>query len=117
MSKKMTIDEIKSQLDEKEIEYKSSMNRDELLDLLTSDTEDEPQQEETAAENEENEQPKEPKQYVVIHDFKDLKDRDIIYVKDDVYPKRVDSEISEERFQELMSDQNKIGKPLIKEQD
>ncbi|WP_112181378.1 hypothetical protein [Paraliobacillus zengyii] len=119
MSNKLTVDEIKKQLDEKEIDYKSNMNRDELLSLLEGDSEDQTESEtdtkETPSEEVEKEEDK-PKQYVVIHDFKDLEDRDIIYTKDDIYPKRTDSEISDKRIQELMSDQNKIGKPLIKEQ-
>lgn len=136
MSKKPTIQEIKKKLDDKKIEYKNNMKQDELLDLLNKEQKkqenstesveskvgnDEEKQESDVAEDSggehQEEQAKEkPKQYVVLHDFKDLQDRDIVYIKDEIYPKRADSDISEERIQELMSDQNKIGKPLIKEQ-
>lgn len=57
------------------------------------------------------------KKYVVIHDFKDLKDNNIIYIKGDIYPKREDAIVDEARVKELMSIENKIGKAVIKEQD
>ncbi|MFJ7932315.1 hypothetical protein [Peribacillus sp. NPDC096448] len=56
-----------------------------------------------------------PKKYVVIHDFKDLNDKNIIYINGDIYPRRADAVIDEERIKELSSSKNKIGKPLIKE--
>lgn len=56
-----------------------------------------------------------PKKYVVIHDFKDLNDKNIIYINGDTYPRRADAVIDEERIKELTSSKNKIGKPLIKE--
>lgn len=56
------------------------------------------------------------KKYVVIHDFKDLMDNNTIYIKGDIYPRRADAVIDEERVEELMSSNNKIGKPLIQEQ-
>lgn len=119
MSKKPTIDEIKKQLDDKKIEYKSNLTRDELLKLLEGEKElqeQEVQETESTEKTDDEEQPEEEeKQYVVIEDFKDLLDRNIVYIKDDIYPKRADSEISEERFQELSSDQNKKEKPVIKE--
>lgn len=55
------------------------------------------------------------KKYVVIHDFKDLNDKNIIYINGDIYPRRADAVIDEERIKELTSSKNKIGKPLIKE--
>lgn len=122
MSKKLTVDEIKEKLDEKKIDYKSNMNRDELINLLNenpneAEKETSEQDTDTPAEDNKVEKEEKPKQYIVIHDFKDLQDRNIVYIKDDFYPKRADSVISDERIQELMSDQNKIGVPLIKEQD
>ena len=66
----------------------------------------------------EQEQAKEPKKkYVVVHDFKDLKDNNIIYIKGDIYPRRADSIIDEERVKELSSTKNKMNRVLIKEQD
>ncbi|MDX5475492.1 MAG: hypothetical protein LPK00_08125 [Bacillaceae bacterium] len=56
------------------------------------------------------------KKYVVICDFKDLKDNNTIYIKGDIYPRRAETVIEEERIQELMSTDNKIGKQLIQEQ-
>ncbi|MGP9039818.1 hypothetical protein [Cytobacillus kochii] len=56
------------------------------------------------------------KKYVVVHDFKDLRDNNIIYFKGDIYPRRADSVIDEERIKELSSTNNKMKKILIKEQ-
>ena len=56
------------------------------------------------------------KKYVVIRDFKDLKDNNTIYIKGDLYPRRADTVVEEERIQELMSTNNKIAKQLIQEQ-
>ena len=64
----------------------------------------------------ENKEQTPEKKYVVIRDFKDLKDNNTIYIKGDIYPRRADTVIEEERIQELMSTDNKIGKQLIKEQ-
>ncbi|GAB3797373.1 hypothetical protein [Virgibacillus kimchii] len=91
----MTKDEIKNELEALGIEFDEKMKKDELADLL----EQEKQMKKT---------------YVVIHDFKDLKDNDKIYVKDDVYPHE---KVSDDRIEELKSSNNKIGKPLIKEQE
>lgn len=130
MSKKLTVDQIKEQLDEKEIEYKSNMNRDELLDLLSKEQEKEEgiQDTDTTSEKESaedtetdakeemavtKEAPK-PKRYVVLHDFKDLEDNGTIYFEGDIYPRRAYTEVSEERAQELLSAANKRKKPLIK---
>lgn len=55
------------------------------------------------------------KTYIVLHDFKDLKDKNKIYIKGDTFPKG-DTLISDERIKELSSTGNKIGKKLIKEQ-
>ncbi|MEC5422395.1 hypothetical protein QGM71_02680 [Virgibacillus sp. C22-A2] len=113
MSKSPTVKEIKKELTELGVEFDDKLNKDDLLELLEDNTSEEDGEElsETYSEQEE------PKQYVVIHDFKDLKDNDTIYIKDDIYPRRADAVLSEGRVQELMSGENKIGKPLIKEQD
>lgn len=58
-----------------------------------------------------------PKKYIVVHDFKDLKDNNKIYIKGDTYPKPADTHVSAARIKELSSTKNKIGKVLIKEQD
>lgn len=52
-------------------------------------------------------------QYRVVHKFKDLEDNGYIYEVGDIYP-RQGVIVSKERFAELKTDKNKIGKPLIK---
>lgn len=52
--------------------------------------------------------------YKVIHSFKDLKDNEHVYKEDkDLYP-REGLKPTKKRIEELESDKNKIGKPLIK---
>ncbi|MFD2628784.1 hypothetical protein [Oceanobacillus kapialis] len=119
MSKKLTVDQIKEQLDKKEIEYKSNMSRDELLGLLYEDQGKEPSESNTAVE-EENIETKEdptPKRYVVVHDFKDLEDNGFVYFKGDPFPRKENKDVEEERIHELASTKNKQNKVLIKEQD
>lgn len=50
--------------------------------------------------------------YKVIVDFKDLKDKNHIYYKGDPFP-REGAEVSEERIQELASENNKRNTVLI----
>lgn len=52
------------------------------------------------------------KEYKVIHAFKDLKDKNYIYVENNKYP-REGLKPGKKRIEELLSDKNKIGKPLI----
>ena len=52
--------------------------------------------------------------FVVIRDFKDLQDNHIYYVGDK-YP--VKGRFKKERVDELMSNKNKLGYPVIKEGD
>ncbi|MCA1029361.1 hypothetical protein LCM23_25450 [Cytobacillus kochii] len=59
----------------------------------------------------------EGKKYIVIHDFKDLKDNGKIYITGDVFPKPGSKKPSASRIKELSSKSNNIGKQLIKEQD
>lgn len=56
------------------------------------------------------------KTYMVLHDFKDLQDKNKIYIKGDTYPKPSGTIVSDARIKELSSTKNKIGKRLIKEQ-
>ena len=55
--------------------------------------------------------------YIVINKFKDLEDNDHIYQNGDEYPREGISieDIHLERIKTLASNQNKIGKVLIKE--
>ncbi|WP_044736595.1 hypothetical protein [Geobacillus kaustophilus] len=54
--------------------------------------------------------------YVVIKDFKDLQDRQHIYRVGDTYPRK-GYKPSKKRIEELLSDKNLIGEPLIAEVD
>ncbi len=56
------------------------------------------------------------KKYVVVHDFKDLKDNNHIYIKGDPYPRASNQKVSAARIKELSSMKNKMKKVLIKEQ-
>ncbi|PAD70898.1 hypothetical protein CHH83_01425 [Bacillus sp. 7586-K] len=56
------------------------------------------------------------KKYVVVHDFKDLKDNDRVYIKDDSYPAVGAKKPTAARIKELSSTKNKMKKVLIKEQ-
>ena len=56
------------------------------------------------------------KKYVVVHDFKDLKDSNTVYIKGDIYPAKADQIVDEDRVKELSSTKNKMGRVLIKEQ-
>lgn len=51
--------------------------------------------------------------YVVIKKFRDLQDNDHIYEVGKKYPRK--GKLNKERVEELLSDKNKIGEPLIKE--
>jgi len=53
--------------------------------------------------------------YEVINDFTDLQDGGKVYVKDDRYPKPANKKIEIERIEELLSDKNNQGRPVIKE--
>lgn len=53
--------------------------------------------------------------YEVIHDFKDLQDKNKIYRAGDIYPNPANKKIKKERIKELSSDKNRQRKPLIKE--
>ncbi|PKR82563.1 hypothetical protein [Heyndrickxia camelliae] len=55
------------------------------------------------------------KKYEVIHDFKDLQDKDKIYRVGDTYPQPINKKVEEKRLEELLSSSNKLGKPVIKE--
>ena len=54
--------------------------------------------------------------YIVVEDFKDLKDHDHIYRKNDIYPREGKNikEIPKKRIEELSSKKNKRKKVLIR---
>lgn len=64
-----------------------------------------------------NEEETKEKNYVVVHDFKDLKDNDRIYIKNDPYPAEGAKKPTPARIKELSSTKNKMNRVLIKEQD
>lgn len=51
--------------------------------------------------------------YKVIHQFRDLQDNDHVYKVGDKYPRK--GRATKARLEELSSDENKIGVPLIEE--
>ncbi|WP_454844449.1 hypothetical protein [Priestia megaterium] len=55
------------------------------------------------------------RKFEVIEDFKDLQDKDKIYRKGDRYPKPANKNIDDERLEELLTNKNKQGRPVIKE--
>lgn len=107
----MKKDEIIKKLKELDVQFDSKMTKDELKKLL----------DETLAKGEEEEQTAEkeqaPKKYMVIEDFKDLRDKGYIYIKGDLYPREGNKDVTKERIEELSTNKNKRGKPLIKEQE
>lgn len=55
------------------------------------------------------------KKYIVVEDFTDLQDGNKVYRKGDVYPSPANKNVSKKRLNELSSDNNRRGAPLIKE--
>lgn len=55
------------------------------------------------------------KRFEVIHDFTDLQDAGKVYRKGDRYPKPANKKVKDERIEELQGNNNKLGKPVIKE--
>ena len=55
------------------------------------------------------------RKFEVIEDFKDLQDKDKIYCKGERYPKPANKNIDDERLEELLTNKNKQGRPVIKE--
>lgn len=55
------------------------------------------------------------KSYRVIHDFKDLRDKNKIYRAGDAYPNPANKKVSAERLKQLSTKENKLGVQLIQE--
>jgi len=53
--------------------------------------------------------------YKVIEDFTDLQDKNKVYHEGESFPKPANKRVSKKRIDELLSDENKLGKPVIKE--
>ena len=99
------------------VEFDERATKEQLEKLLEEKQAEANEQEETnQPEDVEEEENEVLPTYVVIHDFKDLQDNNTVYIAGDIYPRRAESDPDEERIQELLSSNNKIGKPLIKEQ-
>ncbi|MCA1021793.1 hypothetical protein [Halobacillus litoralis] len=112
----LTVDDIKKQLDELGVEYGDDLLRDDLFSLLEKH-QDGSQEEDNQATGNDSSPSKETEKtsYEVIQDFKDLQDKDKIYHKGDKYPSDVNTEVTDERSEELLSDKNKQGRAVIKE--
>lgn len=55
--------------------------------------------------------------YRVIHQFADLQDNNHIYNPGDKFPRASKKRVSNARLEELSTDKNKIGVPLIEKED
>lgn len=55
------------------------------------------------------------KKYEVLQKFVDLQDKKKVYNVGDSFPKPANKKVTEERIDELSSENNKRGKALIKE--
>ena len=53
--------------------------------------------------------------FEVIHNFTDSKDKNKKYTVGDPYPTPANKKISEERLASLLSADNKLGRPVIRE--
>lgn len=53
--------------------------------------------------------------YKVIEDFKDLQDNDKVYHEGEPFPKPANKKVSKKRIDELLSKENKLRTPVIKE--
>lgn len=106
--RKYTKDELSDRLTELEVDHNTNQKKDELIDLLRSEG------------GQFDEMPEDlyvkPETYIVIRDFKDLEDKSFVYLKDDPYPRKGNKKVTQERADELLGKNNKIGKKLIKEQ-
>jgi hypothetical protein len=52
--------------------------------------------------------------YEAIINFKDGQDNGKLYKKGERYPKPANKKLEDERIEELLSSNNKVGKPVIK---
>lgn len=110
----MTIPKLKKELTSLGVEFDEKATKEQLEKLLEEKQAEASEPVETN-QSEDVEEEVFPT-YVVIRDFKDLQDNNTVYIAGDIYPRRAESDPDDERIQELLSSNNKIGKPLIKEQ-
>lgn len=57
------------------------------------------------------------RKFEVIEDFKDLQDKNKLYFKGDTFPRPANKKVDDERLEELLTNTNKQGRPVIKEQE
>lgn len=105
--RKYTKKELSKRLSVLEVKHDIKQTKDELIDLLRAEG--------GQFDNLDDEYV--GKKYVVLHDFKDLEDKGYVYIKGDPYPRKGNKKVTQERVNELLSTENKMGKPLIKEQE
>ncbi|MFD9629009.1 hypothetical protein [Peribacillus muralis] len=55
------------------------------------------------------------RRFEVIEDFKDLQDKNKLFFKGDRFPRPPNKKVEPERLEELLSSDNKLKKPVIKE--
>lgn len=53
--------------------------------------------------------------YRVVHDFKDLQDKNKVYRTGDNYPTPANKKVSDERLNTLLSKNNRLGLAVIRE--
>jgi hypothetical protein len=105
------------QLEEKQVEQKQVEQKQVEQKQVEQKQVEQKQEEQLEERQVEQLEVEPPKKYIVVHDFRDLKDNNAIYFKGDIYPKGDDVVVDEQRIKELSTTKNKIGKVLIKEQD
>lgn len=54
-------------------------------------------------------------EYVVLHDFTDLEDKNKVYEQGKPYPRPANKKVDAERLKALLGSKNKQGRPVIKE--
>lgn len=55
--------------------------------------------------------------YVVLSNFRDLEDGGKSYKTGEQFPKPANKKVSKKRLDELLSENNKVGRPVIKAAD
>lgn len=60
---------------------------------------------------------KKTESYVVLSNFRDLEDGKKSYKTGERFPKPANKKVSKKRLDELLSKDNKVGKPVIKAAD
>lgn len=113
MTKDITVKEIKEELTEKGIDFDNNAKKDELLALLQQSHEnDELVTEDVEEVDYQDESVEEEDEYIVVKDFRDIKDDNHIYREHDPYPR--EGKATQSRIEELSTKRNKRKEVLIK---